>query len=287
MYTVDKVCVGEYVWSNDGMVLLCVAVLEERKEGTIRRRNHGHLCVAADQQQQVDSIRMYFACRVCCGDNHNMGTGKSQCCGSKAHKSIGVNDSLTFQRGKFSKILIDSASNQDQEEIYSYSKFQSKANHQSTTSTPKRQICSNSAPPEVRNLKPHKLVKNLKSLKVVKVPSPQRHPKHMNTGYFPPEFNSTKVQLFKKAQVGFIKFGRKLIHLKGSNNIYYAQGLMVWLGLHVWCPNLEEDLASLYNTPSLASKTFLPPLCDARKEFAIVKKFPKRYQDILAHIGAQ
>ncbi|KNZ49726.1 hypothetical protein VP01_4828g3 [Puccinia sorghi] len=33
----------------------------------------------------------------------------------------------------------------------------------------------------------------------------------------------------------------------GSDNIHYAKGLMVCLGLHVWCPNLEEDLVLLYN----------------------------------------
>ncbi|KNZ53398.1 hypothetical protein VP01_324g1 [Puccinia sorghi] len=47
------------------------------------------------------------------------------------------------------------------------------------TSTPKRQIHANSAPPE--------------SLKVFKAPSPQHNPKQMTTGDFPPEFNSTKV----------------------------------------------------------------------------------------------
>ncbi|KNZ59613.1 hypothetical protein VP01_1694g3 [Puccinia sorghi] len=37
-----------------------------------------------------------------------------------------------------------------------------------------------------------------------------------------------------------------LTHL-GSKKIYYTQGLMVHLGLRILCPNLEEDLASLYN----------------------------------------
>ncbi|KNZ63681.1 hypothetical protein VP01_11137g1, partial [Puccinia sorghi] len=63
----------------------------------------------------------------------------------------------------------------------------------------------------------------------------------------PSLINTNEVQLFPKAQAGSIKFGRQLIHLR-SNNICYADGLMVRLGLRVWCPNLEEDSASLYNT---------------------------------------
>ncbi|KAA1076368.1 hypothetical protein PGT21_004408 [Puccinia graminis f. sp. tritici] len=55
-----------------------------------------------------------------------------------------------------------------------------------------------------------------------------------------------EVQLFKDATGGSIKYGRSVIHL-GSNNVRYTQGLMVRLGLRTWCPNLEEDSASLYN----------------------------------------
>lgn len=62
----------------------------------------------------------------------------------------------------------------------------------------------------------------------------------------PALINSNEVQLFQDATQGSIKLGRQIIHV-GSNNIRYAQGLMVRLGLRTWCPNLEEDSASLYN----------------------------------------
>ncbi|KAA1079345.1 hypothetical protein PGT21_008685 [Puccinia graminis f. sp. tritici] len=166
----------------------------------------------------------------------------------------------------------------------------------------------------------------------------------------PALIGSHEVQLFKGATSGSVKFGRQVIHL-GSNNIRYAQGLMVRLGLRVWCPNLEEDSASLYNAahriaaittfqelvagraynymnvnPILATNSALiiqaynhyvhfvmlakyqkekkeegkaaaealnkrvsknrERLRDARVEFAVVSKFPKRYQDILAPIAA-
>jgi hypothetical protein len=57
---------------------------------------------------------------------------------------------------------------------------------------------------------------------------------------------SNEVQLFQNAVGGKIKYGRQVLHL-GSNNVCYAQGLMVRLGLRVWSPNLEEDSALLYN----------------------------------------
>ncbi|KNZ59614.1 hypothetical protein VP01_1694g4 [Puccinia sorghi] len=64
-----------------------------------------------------------------------------------------------------------------------------------STTTSKRQIRTNSAPPKVGNLKPDKLVKS-KSLIAVNTPSPQHHPKQMLTGDLPPEFSSTKNTLF-------------------------------------------------------------------------------------------
>ncbi|KAA1066525.1 hypothetical protein PGT21_032751 [Puccinia graminis f. sp. tritici] len=132
----------------------------------------------------------------------------------------------------------------------------------------------------------------------------------------PPLINSNEVELFKEARAGSIKFGRSVIHV-GSNNICYAQGLMVRLGLRVWCPNLEEDTASLYNAahriaaittfqelvagkaytymnvnPMMATNSSLLIqaynhfLRDARKEFAILNRFPQRYIDVLSQIGA-
>ncbi|KNZ47466.1 hypothetical protein VP01_637g19 [Puccinia sorghi] len=58
--------------------------------------------------------------------------------------------------------------------------------------------------------------------------------------------NSNEVQLFEDTTQGSIKLGRQIIHV-GCNNICYAYGLMVHLGLRTWCSNLEEDSASLYN----------------------------------------
>ncbi|KNZ53345.1 hypothetical protein VP01_326g8 [Puccinia sorghi] len=146
------------------------------------------------------------------------------------------------------------------------------------TSTPKRQIRANSAPAEVGNCKPRKLAKNLKSLKVnalfvhikilwgllmqdavPKVPDlgtlQEFHQQFSNTKQVkqaaqqtqsPSLINTNEDQLFPKAQAESIKFGRQLIHLCFSN-IRYTEGLMVCLGLRVWCPNLDEDSASLYN----------------------------------------
>ncbi|KNZ49285.1 hypothetical protein VP01_510g22 [Puccinia sorghi] len=162
--------------------------------------------------------------------------------------------------------------------------------------------------------------------------------------------NQLSADFLKNAQAGRVKYGRSVIHL-GSNFVRYAQGLMGQLGLRVWCPNLDEDAASLYNaahriaalttfselamTPAYAylnvnpdmaqDMTLLIPaynhfvhylamnkykkeakqagkvaeeannkkysknrerLRDQRRDFAILNKFPKRYQDVLAQISA-
>ncbi|PLW46368.1 hypothetical protein PCASD_05466 [Puccinia coronata f. sp. avenae] len=166
----------------------------------------------------------------------------------------------------------------------------------------------------------------------------------------PALISSNKFQLFQNAVGGKIKYGRQVLHL-GSNNVRYAQGLMIHLGLRVWSPNLEEDSASLYNAahriaaittfqdlvaaraydymnvcPKMATDTtliiqaynhFVHYLClvkynkekkqagklakearskgvsksrkrlqDARKNFAILNTFPKRYVNIISSIGA-
>ncbi|PLW41756.1 hypothetical protein PCASD_05692 [Puccinia coronata f. sp. avenae] len=62
----------------------------------------------------------------------------------------------------------------------------------------------------------------------------------------PALISSNEIQLFKDATSGSVKYGQQVIHV-GSNNVRYSQGLMGRLGLQVWCPNLEEDSASLYN----------------------------------------
>ncbi|PLW56851.1 hypothetical protein PCANC_01292 [Puccinia coronata f. sp. avenae] len=135
-------------------------------------------------------------------------------------------------------------------------------------STPKRAICATSAPPELGNTKPRKSVKDLKKLEIVKVPSPNVPPepelqylqefyqwfstnnqvKHAEkTPLSSALISSNKLQLFKDAALGSVKYGQQVIHV-GSNNVRYSQGLMAFLGLKVWClMNLEEDSASLYN----------------------------------------
>ncbi|MBW0497867.1 hypothetical protein O181_037582 [Austropuccinia psidii MF-1] len=160
----------------------------------------------------------------------------------------------------------------------------------------------------------------------------------------------SQVRCFKDAHAGRIRFGKSVIHL-GENFIRYAQGLMNQLGLRVWCPNLEEDASSLYNSahriaalttfqelastsayaylnidPRMAMNMNLliqgynhfvhylilnkykkelkqegnnskeaahkkisknrERLRNERRDFAIINKFPKRYQDVLAPIGA-
>jgi hypothetical protein len=75
---------------------------------------------------------------------------------------------------------------------------------------------------------------------------------------------SNEVQLFQNAVGGKIKYGRQVLHL-GSNNVCYAQGLMIRLGLRVWSPNLEEDSASLYNAAHrIAAITTFQDLVAAR-----------------------
>jgi hypothetical protein len=66
-------------------------------------------------------------------------------------------------------------------------------------STPKRAIRTTSAPPELGNTKPRKLVKDSKKLEIVKAPSPRRHPQQMTTADVPREFNSTKVRTVSPA----------------------------------------------------------------------------------------
>ncbi|PLW50635.1 hypothetical protein PCASD_00670 [Puccinia coronata f. sp. avenae] len=162
-------------------------------------------------------------------------------------------------------------------------------------STPNRPSRAVSAPPQAGNLKPRK--SHQKAPEVIKS-SPRRHPQQIQTGDVPKEFNSTKlrnlpefynrfsnsnevdraakvasspalissneVQLFQNAVGGKIKYGRQVLHL-GSNNVRYAQGLMVRLGLRVWSPNLEEDSASLYNAAHcIAAITTFQDLVAAR-----------------------
>ncbi|KAI7952929.1 hypothetical protein MJO29_008560 [Puccinia striiformis f. sp. tritici] len=54
-------------------------------------------------------------------------------------------------------------------------------------------------------------------------------------------------QFLLNVQGGRVKYRKSVVHL-GSNFVRYAQGLMKQLGLQVWCPNLDEDSASLYNS---------------------------------------
>ncbi|KNZ60090.1 hypothetical protein VP01_1610g1 [Puccinia sorghi] len=62
----------------------------------------------------------------------------------------------------------------------------------------------------------------------------------------PALINLNEVQLFQDTTQGSIQLGRQIIHV-GSNNIRYAQVLMVRFALGTWCPNLKEDSGSFYN----------------------------------------
>ncbi|WAQ87357.1 hypothetical protein PtA15_8A261 [Puccinia triticina] len=160
----------------------------------------------------------------------------------------------------------------------------------------------------------------------------------------------TQVLCLRDAQGGRIQYRKLIIHL-GSNFVCYAQGILAQLGLSVWCPNLDEDSASLYNaahriaalttftklaaTPAYAYLKINPVMAqdmtllvraynhfvhylqaekykkemkeegkvaqeannkkfnknrerlrDARRDFAILNKYPKRYRDILEPISA-
>ncbi|KAH9463188.1 hypothetical protein Pst134EA_015271 [Puccinia striiformis f. sp. tritici] len=128
----------------------------------------------------------------------------------------------------------------------------------------------------------------------------------------PALINTSEIQLLQDARAGSIRYGRSVIHV-GANNIRYVTGLMVRLQLHERQPlngrpdiPLDSSLQSLRplcptyqiskgeeksreNAEEATHKriaTNRERLCDARKEFAIVNKFPKRYVDVLSHIGA-
>ncbi|POW00188.1 hypothetical protein PSTT_13300 [Puccinia striiformis] len=130
----------------------------------------------------------------------------------------------------------------------------------------------------------------------------------------PALINTSEIQLLQDARAGSIRYGRSVIHV-GANNIRYVTGLMVRLALRALCPNLEEDAALLYNAAHrIAAITTFQELVagqaynymnekrrvgknaeeathkriakNREREFAIVNKFPKRYVDVLSHIGA-
>ncbi|KNZ62524.1 hypothetical protein VP01_125g9 [Puccinia sorghi] len=60
----------------------------------------------------------------------------------------------------------------------------------------------------------------------------------------PSIIKSTKVKCFKEVKSGHVKISNSIVH-KPNNMIRY---LMTQLGMQVWCPNLEEDANTLYNS---------------------------------------
>ncbi|KAI9626698.1 hypothetical protein H4Q26_017744 [Puccinia striiformis f. sp. tritici PST-130] len=128
---------------------------------------------------------------------------------------------------------------------------------------------SNRAPPSVPASKKKASPKKTVAPKPI---TAKRHPKQMQKDDFPPGFTPTKTALFTHIKIlwglhtqdsvprppnsapsknsiggGRVRYGKSVVHL-GSNFVCYAQGLMNQLGLQVWCPNLDKDSASLYNS---------------------------------------
>lgn len=94
-----------------------------------------------------------------------------------------------------------------------------------------------------------------------------------------------QVECLKNAQSGRVKYGKLVIHL-GSNFVRYAQGLLARLGLSVWCPNLEEDSASLYNAAHrIAALTTFTELATTQA-YAYLKVDPEMAQDMTLLIPA-
>ena len=97
--------------------------------------------------------------------------------------------------------------------------------------------------------------------------------------------SQTNIQFLSNAQAGCIKYGRLVIHL-GSNFVRYAQGLMNQLGLQVWCPNLEEDAASLYNAAHrITALTTFTELATS-PAYSYLKVDPEMAQDMALLIPA-
>ncbi|KAA1127223.1 hypothetical protein PGTUg99_031925 [Puccinia graminis f. sp. tritici] len=95
----------------------------------------------------------------------------------------------------------------------------------------------------------------------------------------------SQVLCLRDAQGGRVKFGKSVIHL-GSNFVRYAQGIMAQLGLSVWCPNLDEDSASLYNAAHrIAALTTFTELA-ATPAYAYLKVDPVMAQDMTLLIPA-
>ncbi|KAI9610338.1 hypothetical protein KEM48_002524 [Puccinia striiformis f. sp. tritici PST-130] len=113
----------------------------------------------------------------------------------------------------------------------------------------------------------------------------------------PALINTSEIQLLQDARAGSIRYGRSVIHV-GANNIRYVTGLMTSLLIQAYNHFVHFVLHTKYqkekrrvgkNAEEATHKRIAKNrerLCDARKEFAIVNKFPKRYVDVLSHIGA-
>ncbi|KNZ49250.1 hypothetical protein VP01_5124g1 [Puccinia sorghi] len=101
----------------------------------------------------------------------------------------------------------------------------------------------------------------------------------VNSGLANRPIRKSQVECLKNPQNGHIKYSKLVIHL-GSNFVRYTQGLMAQLGLSIWCPNLDEDSASLYNTAHrIAALTTFTKLA-ATSAYAYLKANPKMSQDI-------
>ncbi|KNZ57825.1 hypothetical protein VP01_2063g8 [Puccinia sorghi] len=94
-----------------------------------------------------------------------------------------------------------------------------------------------------------------------------------------------EIQCFQNVQRGQVKCGNSIIHL-GSRFVTYAQGLMSRLGLRVWCPNLNEDSSSLYNSAHrIAALTTFTELAST-PAYAYLNIDPEMAQDMSLLIPA-
>lgn len=94
-----------------------------------------------------------------------------------------------------------------------------------------------------------------------------------------------EIQCFQNVQKVQVKCGNSIIHL-GSRFVTYAQGLMSRLGLRVWCPNLNDDSSSLYNSAHrIAALTTFTELAST-PAYAYLNIDPEMAQDMSLLIPA-
>ena len=58
---------------------------------------------------------------------------------------------------------------------------------------------------------------------------------------------SNEIENFKQLSVGRKNIGQGIVHVE-ETFIQYSCSFLAWMGLRIWCPNLEEPVDSLLNS---------------------------------------